>query len=204
MPQGGGSGLVVRPVFKTATEVSKTAPVGSIPTRSRHLSGRRRGAAPLAGLLVLLFGVSTPPLRAQTPDSAAAPVPPPEQRKAPVGPSGAFLRSFLVPGWGQLTLHRPVAAVVFVGIEGAFAGLALKANHDVKAARLTDQTPDSSVVTAKKRSREDWLVLLGFNHLMAGLEAYVASHLWDFPGDLHIRATPTGIGAAGTIPFRLR
>ena len=31
---GGGSGLVVRPVFKTAMETPSAAPVGSIPTRS--------------------------------------------------------------------------------------------------------------------------------------------------------------------------
>ncbi len=83
-------------------------------------------------------------------------------------------------------------------------GLSLKANHDVKVARLTDQTPDSSVVQAKKKKREDWLVLLGFNHLMAGLEAYVGSHLYDFPGDLRIRATPSGIGASASVPFRVR
>ncbi len=35
-PYGGGSGLVARPVFKTAMETPSVAPVGSIPTRSRH------------------------------------------------------------------------------------------------------------------------------------------------------------------------
>ena len=128
----------------------------------------------------------------------------PASRKAPIGPGGAFLRSFLLPGWGQLQLHRPIPALVFLGIEGTFAGLSIKANHDVKQARLTDQSPDSSVVSAKKRAREDWLVLLGFNHLMAGLEAYVSSHLWDFPGDLRIRATPAGVGASAMIPIRIR
>jgi hypothetical protein len=39
--QGGGSGLVARPVFKTATETPTAAPVGSIPTRSRHRAPRR-------------------------------------------------------------------------------------------------------------------------------------------------------------------
>ena len=163
--------------------------------------------------LVLILPLSAPPvLRAQVPDSSASPaadtpadtaaVTPP--RKPPLGPGGAFLRSFILPGWGQLQLHRPVTALVFVGIEGTLVGLSLKANHEVKVARLTDQSPDSAIVSAKKRSREDWLVLLGFNHLMAGLEAYVASHLWDFPGDLRIRATPSGIGATATIPVRLR
>jgi hypothetical protein len=160
----------------------------------------------LASLALATLAAVPSVLRGQVPDSgAAAKAPAPAAaRKAPLGPSGAFLRSFILPGWGQLQLHRPVSALVFVGIEGTLVGLSLKANHDVKVARQTDQTPDSSVVTEKKKKREDWLVLLGFNHLMAGLEAYVSSHLWDFPADLHIRATPDGIGAAATIPIRLR
>ena len=36
LSQGSGSGLVARPVFKTATEAPSAAPVGPIPTRSRH------------------------------------------------------------------------------------------------------------------------------------------------------------------------
>ena len=199
---------MVRPVFKTAMEVSTTAPVGSIPTRSRHFPAFRRCSVRLAaslGLLILLVGPVG--LSGQQPDSAAAAPassPAPVPRKAPIGPGGAFLRSFILPGWGQLQLHRPVPALVFLGIEGTLAGLSIKANRDVRAARLTDTSPDSSVITAKKRSREDWLVLLGFNHLMAGLEAYVSSHLWDFPGDLRIRATPAGVGASAVIPIRLR
>ena len=196
-------------------EVSTTAPVGSIPTRSRHFASTRCAVRLAACLLpIALLGPSA--LAAQVPDSTsprgavrdtvagAARDSVPAVRKAPLGPSGAFLRSFLVPGWGQIQLHRPVSALVFIGIEGTFAGLSLKANHDVKQARLTDQSPDSSVVSAKKRAREDWLVLLGFNHLMAGLEAYVSSHLWDFPGDLRIRATPAGFGASAVIPIRIR
>lgn len=197
---------MVRPVFKTAMEVSTTAPVGSIPTRSRHFFRSRYPVRLLVMFALVILPAVPSALRGQVPDSAVAPQAPapPVARKAPVGPSGAFLRSFILPGWGQLQLHRPVTALVFVGIEGTLVGLSLKANHDVNVARQTDLTPDSSIVTAKKKKREDWLVLLGFNHLMAGLEAYVSSHLWDFPGDLHIRATPAGIGAAATIPIRLR
>ena len=194
---------MVRPVFKTAMEVSTTAPVGSIPTRSRHFFDSRYPVRLFVSLALATLSAVPSALRGQVPDSAAAPKAPAVARKAPLGPSGAFLRSLILPGWGQVQLHRPVSALVFVGIEGTLVGLSLKANHDVNIARQTDLTPDSSVVTAKKKKREDWLVLLGFNHLMAGLEAYVSSHLWDFPADLHIRATPDGIGAAATIPIRL-
>jgi hypothetical protein len=47
-------------------------------------------------------------------------------------------------------------------------------------------------------------VLLAFNHLFAGLEAYVSAHLADFPGDLRFEALPGGAGAGITIPVRVR
>ena len=47
-------------------------------------------------------------------------------------------------------------------------------------------------------------VLLAFNHVFAGLEAYVGAHLADFPGDLQIRAIPGGVGASVSVPLRLR
>jgi hypothetical protein len=47
-------------------------------------------------------------------------------------------------------------------------------------------------------------VLLGFNHLFAGLEAYVSAHLDDFPGDLQVQVVPGGFGASVSVPFRLR
>jgi hypothetical protein len=50
---GSGSGLVAGPVFKTAMETPSVAPVGSIPTRSRH--PRARGGACL-GIAFDFFG----------------------------------------------------------------------------------------------------------------------------------------------------
>jgi hypothetical protein len=57
---------------------------------------------------------------------------------------------------------------------------------------------------SKRQEHEDWLVLLAFNHLFAGLEAYVSAHLADFPGDLRFQAVPGGLGAAVSLPIRLR
>jgi hypothetical protein len=47
-------------------------------------------------------------------------------------------------------------------------------------------------------------VLLAFNHLFAGLEAYVSGHLTDFPRDLQLGLVPGGVGAAVSVPFRIR
>ena len=56
---------------------------------------------------------------------------------------------------------------------------------------------------SKKQQQEDWLVLLGLNHLLAAMEAYVSAHLWDFPGDLTIQSAPNG-GVAGSVSVPVR
>ena len=37
------------------------------------------------------------------------------------------------------------------------------------------------------QEREDWIVLLVFNHLLAGAEAFVSANLYDFPATLKAR-----------------
>ncbi|HUR93751.1 MAG TPA: hypothetical protein VMY76_04155 [Gemmatimonadales bacterium] len=115
-------------------------------------------------------------------------------------PMNAFWRSFLLPGWGQAKLGRKLTAGIFVAWEGTTLGMSLKTRRELGYLRRTN----SARAEDKRREHEDWLVLLAFNHLFAGLEAYVSGHLTDFPGDLRIRAAPGGIGGSVTIPFRLR
>ena len=118
----------------------------------------------------------------------------------PVSPSGALLRSLVLPGWGQAKLGRRVPAILFLAVEGVTLGMALKANSEYQYQRDTD--PDHA--QGKALEREDWLVLLGFNHLLAGLEAYVSAHLWDFPGDVALKPIEGGgVAAALTLPVRL-
>jgi FKBP-type peptidyl-prolyl cis-trans isomerase 2 len=78
--------------------------------------------------------------------------------------------------------------------------MSLKTRHELSYLRRTR----SGRADDKRREHEDWLVLLGFNHLFAGLEAYVSGHLTDFPGDLHFQALPDGVGASISVPFRVR
>ena len=68
--------------------------------------------------------------------------------------------------------------------EGVTLGMSLKTRHELAYLRRTN----SARADNKRREHEDWLVLLAFNHLFAGLEAYVGAHLTDFPGDLKIQA----------------
>jgi hypothetical protein len=180
-------------------------------------SGLDRGTLRRGFLLVgqlFAIAVSAGPLQAQ--DSIPAPADsaqlrdsvPPAARpdtiypKAPVSPMGALLRSILVPGWGQAKLHRKLTGALFVTWEGVTLGMAIKTSHELQYLRRTG----SGSIKAKEQEKQDWLVLLAFNHLFSGIEAYVSSHLWDFPDDLEISAAPLpqgGFGASIRVPIRL-
>jgi hypothetical protein len=112
----------------------------------------------------------------------------------------AFWRSFLLPGWGQAKLGRKLTGAIFVAWEGTTLGMSLKTRHELAYLRRTN----SARAEDKRREHEDWIVLLAFNHLFAGLEAYVSGHLSDFPADLHLEAVPGGVGGAVSIPVRIR
>lgn len=164
-----------------------------------------------AAAAVILALVVGPALAAQQPDTAAHPavadpVPAPAPRplaadtaivKPPITPMGAFFRSLMVPGWGQATLGRKVTGGIMVAWEGVTLGMTIKTSHELAYYENTH----SPLVPAKEQERQDWLVLLVFNHLFSGLEAYVSAHLWDFPPDLHIQALPHGVGASVSIPL---
>ena len=194
---GGGSGLVAWPVFKTATETPRAAPVGSIPTRSRHFAHLVLVACGLA--------VSAPAV------GQSVPVPPPPAPIAdtlnplarPVKPFTAFLMSIAVPGWGQARLDRKLTGAIFGTIEGISIGMTMKTIRELKY--LVRVEADSARIESKKRQRQDWLILLAFNHLFAGLESFVATELHEFPADVRFRALPGGrFGAEIAIPFRVR
>jgi hypothetical protein len=121
--------------------------------------------------------------------------------RAPTSPMGALWRSLLVPGWGQAKLNRKLTGALFVVWEGVTLGMSIKTSHELAYLRRTGSTS----VSSKKQERQDWLVLLAFNHLFSAIEGYVSSHLWDFPEDLEVTAAPVpgGIGAGVRIPFRL-
>jgi hypothetical protein len=187
---------VVWPVFKTAMEAPPVAPVGSIPTRSRHL--------PLVAFLIifLVLAGSVRELHAQA-------APPPKRPTAAVvdtatrqyiSPFNAVWRSLLIPGWGQARLNRKLVAGIFVAWEGVTLGMSLKTKSELSYLRRTA----SARADDKRQEHEDWLVLLAFNHLFSALEAYVSAHLADFPGDLQFEALPGGVGAAVSVPVRVR
>src|SRR5688572_10583652 len=154
-------------------EAPPAAPVGSIPTRSRHLRPSLSTLLVAAGLLLgstssLLAQAVPPPRRpAVAPDTVA---------RQPISPFNALWRSLLVPGWGQARLNRKLAGGMFVAWESVTLGMSLKTRRELDYLRRTS----SARANDKRQEHEDWIVLLAFNHVFAGLEAYVSAHLSDF------------------------
>lgn len=110
-----------------------------------------------------------------------------------------FFRSLLVPGWGQASLDRKLTGGLFIAFEGVALGMALKAHHEIGYLERTG----SERLEEKRKERQDWFVLMGANHLFAGLEAFVAANLYDFPGDLRASVLPdgrTGLGLRFAMP----
>jgi hypothetical protein len=158
----------------------------------------------LLSTLVLSIVLPTPALSAQIPvptiprpgGQAEQPdtVKVPQFRiEPPVSPLGAMWRSLLLPGWGQAILKRRVTGAFFVFWEGVTLTMSLKASHQLRYLKLTG----SQSVDAKRQEVQDWVVLLVFNHLMAGAEAFVAAQLWDFPAELSAAFLPRGEAALG-------
>jgi hypothetical protein len=168
--------------------------------------------------MVFVFGLLAGPAAAQDStqarppsDSVAKPVVPDSLRppatasdsvpviRPPITPMGAFWRSLLIPGWGQARLGRRTAGALFLGFEGVALGMTISTSNQLDYLKETN----SSRVDSKSSQHEDWLVLLGLNHLLAAMEAYVSAHLWDFPGDLTIQAAPGGVAGSVSVPVRL-
>ena len=157
--------------------------------RRVYSSGMRFVALP-----IIVAGFLARPLPAQRPvpsttvrivsDSAVEHRPP---------PLNYFFRSLLIPGWGQSSLDRKLTGALFIGFEGLALSMTLKTTYEL---RYLDRV-DTVLARSRRGERQDWIVLLAFNHLFSGLEAYVSAHLLDFPRDLHVRALPMPGGRNG-------
>ncbi|HEV2750542.1 MAG TPA: hypothetical protein VGV12_08475 [Gemmatimonadales bacterium] len=168
----------------------------------------------IAGLALWLTVYPSNRLASQQPDTTR-PAPPivttgativPTDTMHRIRPMGAFLRSFLLPGWGQAATGRRVTGALFVAWEGLAAMMTLKAQSEYHYLKETQ----SFNVGAKRQEVQDWLVLWVFNHLFSGAEAFVSAHLQDFPKDLKIQAFPNraqgrgvgGVGVGISLPLR--
>ena len=113
----------------------------------------------------------------------------------PVSPKRALFQSLLIPGWGQASLHRSTAGVIFVSVEAMSLGMLAQSKSELRAAeRFAGDSiwngsgfipnPLAQVVGKRQLAVQDWTVLLIFNHLISAADAFVAAQLWNVPIEL--------------------
>jgi hypothetical protein len=128
-----------------------------------------------------------------------------------ISPRGAFLRSLIIPGWGQSELGLPGRGGIYFALEAGSLWMFIKSDRKLDEAREGERIARESgqllpsqidpLVRDRQNQREDWLTLSIFWLFFSGADAFVAAHLQDF--DVHVNAIPTPGGALqvqATIP----
>jgi hypothetical protein len=101
----------------------------------------------------------------------------------PVSPMGAFFRSLVLPGWGQVSVDQPGRGAFYFAMEAGSLWMLLKTNAKLNAAKSADP-PDEDLVGLREEQFEDWATLAVFWALFAGVDAWVSAQLWDFTGEV--------------------
>jgi hypothetical protein len=165
-------------------------------------------------LVALLLIVHTAPLAAQEPVPVPD-APPPDTLVVPEEPAGAvkveftgidprtaFIRSLVLPGWGQASVGSPTRGAVYFGMEVGSLWMLQKASTRLRQARERDDllrsvgllgpTDRSEVTASRRREREDWLTLAIFTLFFSAADAYVAAWLQDFDAEVGALPDPGG------------
>ncbi len=128
-----------------------------------------------------LWAQDPPPLAAVADSVAAAPSPVADTtgRRPPISPLGAFGRSLILPGWGQLEVGRPARGAFYFAAESVFLFMVFKSDGRLSAAK--EELPQNEErISNRAGQRENWIVLAGFIAFLSGLDAWVSTQFWDF------------------------
>lgn len=193
----------------------------------RGCSGAVLGAAAL-GLLAGSAGPARAQVTAADPagDSVAAT----DSVPAGLSPSGAFLRGAIIPGWGHVATGSVTRGAFYFGWESLTGWMIYKSHRRLGVARrqvtlwedrvtaglLREGVEPESVeaqlerhpeiirfrglVDARAEQREDWVALGVFILLLSGVDAFVSTHLRDFPEPLTVEGDPV----TGTVEVAFR
>jgi hypothetical protein len=148
-----------------------------------------------------------PDSAAPRPDSAQAPAFPAQPDSAGprrVTPRGAFMRSLILPGWGQSEVGAPERGVIYFALESGSLWMVYKSHQKLQEARdreailrAAGEVPfgqHTGMVRDRLAQREDWITLSVFWLFFSGADAFVAAHLRDF--DAHVGVGPAPNGGA--------
>jgi hypothetical protein len=120
------------------------------------------------------------------------------QRHYRISPRSAFLRSLVLPGWGQSSIGAPGRGAVYFALESGSLWMVYKSGQKLQEAKQLEGTMHDDgtlaidrtlpLVRARRNEREDWITLSVFWFFFSGADAYVAAHLRDF--DTHVDVAP--------------
>jgi hypothetical protein len=192
---------------------------------SRHRASTHRNAVARFAIALCLLVGGTELVDAQAADpSRSNRTPAVDSIRPPLSPRRAFFYSFLAPGYSQSVFGRHKAAAGFMLFEAVAVAMIRESAADVHEARRArtdtvvvswiDQSgqlltaPDTITprfadreVRSRQARVEDWIAVLVANHLLAGADAFVASHLWDVPARLGFRLRPEGATVTATLAW---
>ena len=148
-------------------------------------------------------------------------------------PGGAFLRSVLVPGWGQASSGSYGRAAFYFLAQAGNVWMAYKTHslrgtarrqqrmlEDAKTAELLRGGVDPEAIeaelaaderiedirllaTARDEQMEDWVALLVFFTFFGGADGFVSAHLADFPAPLTVEPVAGPSGTAFEVGLSL-
>ena len=99
-------------------------------------------------------------------------------------PSGAMLRSAILPGWGQLYNNKYLKALVYLGGESYFVSRYAAIDKDVKKLKNDESlNATKDQIEKKEHLRNGWVWLFGAGYLLALGDAYVDAHLYGLGND---------------------
>jgi hypothetical protein len=110
----------------------------------------------------------------------------------PISPTGAFFRSLILPGWGQISADQPGRGAFYFAMEAGSLWMLLKTNAKLNAAKRSNPL-DEDLIASRQAQFEDWATLAVFWALFSGVDAWVSAQLWDFTGEV----IPPPDGSAG-------
>lgn len=119
-----------------------------------------------------------------------------------ISPRSAFLRSLVLPGWGQSSIGAPGRGAVYFALESGSLWMVYKSDQKLQEARRLERArhedgtlpleQTSGLVRARRNEREDWITLSVFWFFFSGADAFVAAHLRDFDTHVDVQPGPTG------------
>jgi hypothetical protein len=168
-------------------------------------------AGPAAAQVSGLPGVPRPGQPSSGDTTRRRPPPPPDTTRVNgITPKGAFMRSLVLPGWGQSKIGAPGRGGIYFALEAGSLWMVYKADRKVADARRrqtelqeTGVIPfgrQTGLLHSRLSQREDWITLSAFWLFFSGADAFVATHLANFDAHVGARPTPEGVQVQATVP----